>query len=214
MRVITDLQSQQHDPERVNVYLDGTFAFGASRLVTMAHGLSLGQQLNDEEVTALLRDETAERAYSAALNFLSYRPRSRRETENYFRKKKIDPEMVAAVLERLERVGLVDDRAFAAFWIENRQTFKPRGSWALRAEMRQKGLATDIIDDALEGLSDEEETAYEAAARKAHTLTLDHEPEFFRKLVAFLQRRGFPYDVSATVARRIYRERTQNDPPL
>jgi regulatory protein len=214
MPLITDLQSQQHDPERVNVYLDGTFAFGASKLVTMAHGLSVGKELGDEEIAVLVRDETAERAYGAALRFLSYRPRSRREIENYFRRKKIDPEMVPVVLERLERVGLVDDRAFATFWIENRQTFSPRGSWALRAEMRQKGLAAEVIDDALGGLSDEEEVAYEAATKKAHTLTVDKEPEFFRRMVGFLQRRGFPYAVAAAVARRIYRERTHTDPQL
>jgi len=214
MSVITDLQTQQGDPERVNVYLDGTFAFGASTLVTMARGLSVGQELGDEEIAALLRDDAADRAYGAALRFLSYRPRSRREIENYFRKKKIDPEMVPAVLERLERAGLLDDRAFATFWIENRQTFSPRGSWALRAEMRQKGVAADVIDDALEGLSDEEEVAYEAATKKVHMLTVDNELEFFRRMVGFLQRRGFPYDVAAAVARRIFRERTQTDSQL
>jgi regulatory protein len=214
MRVITDLQTQQQDPNRVNVYLDGAFAFGASKLVTMAHGLSVGQELRDAQMAALLRDDGAERAYNAALNFLSYRPRSRREIETYFRKKKVDSELVPAVLERLERVGLLDDRAFATFWIENRQTFRPRGSWALRAEMRQKGLAAEVIDEALEGVSDEEEAAYEVASKKVRTLFLQDEREFFRKMVGFLQRRGFPYDVAAAVTGRIYRERTQRDPEL
>ncbi len=53
MPVVTELEIQQHDPERVNLYLDGTFVFGASRLVAMAHGVAVGRELGDEEIAAL-----------------------------------------------------------------------------------------------------------------------------------------------------------------
>lgn len=206
MPTITTLEPQQHDPERLNLYLDGDFALGLSRLVVAAHHLTVGRVLEAAEIEDLQQDDAVERAHNAALNFLSFRPRSRRELEDYFRRKKVPPETVGAVVERLERVGLLDDREFARFWVENRQTFRPRGSRALRVEMRQKGLAGEIIDDTLATITDEEVPAYEAARKKLRSVQGLEEREFFRKLVSFLQRRGFPYEVAATVTRRLWAE--------
>jgi regulatory protein len=204
MPIITSLEQQQGDPERINVYLDGTFAFGAAKLVALSHQLTAGQELSEHEVEELRREDAVERAYAAALNFLSFRPRSRREIEQYFRKKKVDAAIVPPVVERLERLGLVDDHQFARYWVENRQTFRPRGSRALRMELRQKGLEGDIIDDALEGVEeDEERTAYAAGLKKLRAYARLDEREFFSKMATYLQRRGFPYEVAATVVRQL-----------
>ena len=207
MPIISALEIQRTDPGRVNVYLDGAFAFGASSEIILGHSLTLGRELSDEEVAGLRQADAEERAYAAALNFLSFRPRSRREIEDYLRRKKIDGDMAATVLERLERLRLVDDQAFAQFWVENRQTFRPRGTRALRLELRQKGLGSEVIDQALEDLGDEEGLAYQAGLRKARAFSALDEREFFRKMVPFLQRRGFSYEVAAAATRRIYRER-------
>lgn len=209
MPIITSIEQQQRDPERVNVYLDGRFAFGASKMLAVARNLAEGRELSEEEIGDLQHDDAVERAYAAALNFLSYRPRSQREIEDYFRRKKTDSAIAGAVLDRLARSGLVDDHEFARYWVENRQAFRPRGTRALRVEMRQKGLASDVIDGALEGVSDET-MAYEAGAKKLRAFGSLDEPEFFRKMVGFLQRRGFPYDVAAETTRKLAMSR----PPL
>jgi regulatory protein len=206
MAVITRIETQKHDPERVNIYLDDAFSLGISTLLIMSRGLVEGAELTESEVEQLRRDDEAERAHAAALNFLSFRPRSRREIEDYFRKKKVSEEAVSAALERLERAGLIDDREFARFWVENRQTFRPRGSRALRLEMWQKGLARDVIDEALEALPDEEETAYEAGHKKLQTFRRLDEQEFRRKMLAFLMRRGFPYEDAMAATKRLWRD--------
>lgn len=204
MAVITRIETQKHDPERVNLYVDDVFYSGISTLLVLSHGLKEGAELSDLQLEELRRDDEAERAHAAALNFLSFRPRSRREVEEYLRKRKVSEEAASAVLERLERSGLLNDQEFARFWVENRQTFRPRGSRALRLEMWQKGLARDVIDEALETLPDEEETAYEAGRKKLHTYSRLDEQEFRRKMIAFLQRRGFPYEDAASATKRLW----------
>lgn len=212
MPTITAIETQQHDPERISVFLDGKFGFGASTLLAYAHNLVPGRELTAEEIEALRHDEAVDRAFGAALNFLSFRPRSRREIEDYCRRKKIEPEITAAVVERLQRTGLIDDREFGRFWIENRQTFRPRGTRALKAEMRQKGLDAETIESVLEAVGDEEETAYNAGRKKAQSLGAADEAEFFRKMLGFLQRRGFPYAAAASAAKRLYREVAGGEP--
>jgi regulatory protein len=207
MPTITHLEAQKHDPERVNVYLDGSFGFGASLLLIVARGLAEGKALTESEVSELMHDDDVERAYSAALNLLSYRPRSRREIEQYFRRRKTEPEIAEAVAQRLERAGLVDDHAFAEFWVRNRQQFGPRGTRALRTEMRGKGIEGDVIEAALETLPPEEVTAYEAGLKKVRTMRKLGEREFFVRMVGFLQRRGFGYGAAASAAKRLSMER-------
>ncbi|MGH2448609.1 MAG: RecX family transcriptional regulator [Chloroflexota bacterium] len=203
MSIVTDLTTQQHDPERVNVELDGRFGFGASKLVVITHGLCVGDDLTDEEMEALQKDDEGDRVYSGALNFLSYRPRSRREVEMHFRRKGVSPQLLEAVLNRLEGSGLIDDPAFASFWVENRETFKPRSRRALRTEMRQKGISGHVAEEALANLPDEEEIAYRAGLAKMRSYQNLDRAEFNRKLIAFLQRRGFAYGAAAAAANRL-----------
>src|SRR5579864_7980530 len=98
MPVVTGVQAQKHDSERVNVYLDGSFAFGVSLLVAVAEGLREGTTLSEAQIAALRSDDDVEKALAKALNFLSFRARSRREMDGYLRRKHVDPEVSEAVI--------------------------------------------------------------------------------------------------------------------
>jgi regulatory protein len=212
MPTITAIEPQQHDPERVSIFLDGEYAFGTTLMLAYARNLTVGRHLTAEEVESIQRDDEVDRAFGVALNFLSFRPRSARELRDYLRRRKTEPEVIDAALERLERNGFLDDAEFARFWVENRQSFRPRGTRALKAELRLKGVDTEVIEGALEELGDEEDTAYRAGEKKAASLRSVDEREFFTRMLGFLQRRGFPYAAAAAAAKRLYRTVHEADP--
>ncbi len=187
---ITALRFQKRDQDRVNVYLDGRFAFGLAAIE--AARLRVGQALSDEDVARLQELDQVERAYERALNFLSYRPRSEAEVRRRLRKKKVDDEVVEATIERLERAGLLDDREFARYWVENRVQFNPRGARALRHELRGKGVANSVIAEALEDF-DEETAAHRVAEKGARRLAHLEPSDFRRKFKGYMVRRGFSY---------------------
>ena len=203
---ITQLKVQQRHRERVSVYLDGRFALGVPELV--AARLKVGQFLSDVDIESLREKGDVEQAYDSALDYLSYRPRSRWELAGYLRRHGADEEQIETVLERLEQAGLSGDEAFARYWVENRERFRPRGPAALRQELRAKGVDREVIDGVLEGL-DSADGAYRAAARKAGQLRGLDRVSFVRKLVEFLARRGFEFDVAKEVAERHLRELTE-----
>ena len=207
MPVVTAIETQKNNPERVNVYLDGHFGFGASALVIAARHVTRGRELSSDEIEALEGEDSAERAFNAALNFLSYRPRSAREIQDYFRRKAIEPEIVAAVIDRLRRVNLVNDDEFARFWVENRQNFRPRGARALRVELRQKGIASKTIEGALGSIGDEGEIALDAGRKKMGSYRSLDDRAFLTRMIGFLQRRGFDYGVASRSARSLLEER-------
>ncbi len=187
---ITALRFQKRNRERVNVYLNGQFAFGLPAIV--AARLRVGQTLDDEEIAHLRQQDAVERAYERALNFLSYRPRSTAEVRRNLHRKAVDETVIEAVVERLTRVGLLDDREFARYWVENRVQFNPRGERALRHELREKGVAPEIIADVLAEF-DEEEAARSVAEKRAPRLAHLAPRDFRRKLTDYLARRGFAY---------------------
>jgi len=94
---------------------------------------------------ALQKQDVRAMGYERALHYLSFRPRSAQEVAQYLKGKGLDEEDAAAVLERLQQARLVDDAAFAQFWVNSRENARPKGAWALRAELRQKGIADKHI---------------------------------------------------------------------
>lgn len=205
---ITALKYQKKNPDRVSVYLDGRFAFGLPAIV--AARLKPGQELSDAEIEALRVEGDQDKAYNRALDYLSYRPRSRREIELYLQKRGVPEDQIEAIIGRLEHAGLLDDEAFAHFWVENRERFRPRGLRALRYELRNKGVSDEIIDLALESV-DAQESAYRSAAKKARQLSDQDQRTFYRKMIDYLSRRGFAYEVSREVTDRYWSELARED---
>ncbi len=200
---ITALEVQKKNPDRVSVYLDGRFALGLPAIV--AARLVRGQFLTDAEIEALQDGGEVETAYNKVLDYLSYRPRSRAEVEAYLQKRGVAEPQREPIVERLERAGLLDDEAFAQFWVENRERFRPRGLRALRYELRGKGVGEETIEQALAAV-DTSESAYRSASKRAQQLKHLDQKTFYRKIVEYLARRGFEYEVARETAERHWTE--------
>ncbi len=201
MGTITALRFQAGNKDRVNLYLDGEYAFGLTAV--KAARLHHGQVLSDTKIDALKVQDQQDQAFDRAVRFLSYRPRSRVEIERYLRRKGAGDAVLPEVVDRLEQAGYLNDDAFARFWVDNRQRFSPRGQRALGYELRQKGLSSQTIASALHDL-DEEKAAWQAIeGRLSRWNDLTNE-QLRRKVTAFLQRRGFDYAVIHLTFQRVY----------
>jgi len=209
MPSISAIESQQKDPQRVNIYLDGKFAFGLA-LIT-AGWLKVGQELSEEKIASLQAEDANEMAYQKALHYLSYRPRSLMEVRQNLLKRNIPATIVEATLKRLEAARLVNDQEFARAWIENRNTFRPRSRMALRAELRRKGISDEVAEPVLEEEVDDQALAFAAARKYAPRLRDLTWFEFRQKLSGFLARRGFSYTTLSPVVSEVWKETRMAD---
>ncbi len=199
MKTITALKLQQKNKDRVNLFLDGEYAFAVS--FSAATELRRGQELSEDEIATLKQEGERNKAYHQAIRFLGVRPRSIAEVTRKLKEKEHDALLIEAVIQRLSDAGYVDDAAFARFWVEDRTRFRPRSAHALRYELRQKGVASAVIDEAVADL-DEESAAWDAATAKLDGWRRLDEEQFRKKATGFLSRRGFNYGiVRATVDR-------------
>lgn len=203
MRKITALEVQKKNPNRVNIHLDGEFAFGLARIT--AAWLKVGDTLNDEKIAELQANDARERALQQALLFLSYRVRSEKEIRQNLLKHEFSEEVIETTLEKLRENNLANDNEFARAWVENRNTFRPRSRRALTMELRQKGLDEETVQAAVSDV-DEQALAYESAQKRVSRLKGLEWGDFRKKMSEYLARRGFPYSVIAPVVTRIWNE--------
>jgi len=203
MKKITAIEVQKRTPNRVNIHLDGEFAFGLARIV--AAWLRVGQELSEEKIGQLQAEDARERAFQQAMLFLSYRARSESEIRQNLRKHEIPEPVIEQTLDRLRQDGFANDNQFARAWVENRSAFRPRSRRMMAVELRQKGLTEEAVSSAIESV-DDEALAYEAAQKRATRFRGLEWNEFRKKLSDFLARRGFSYSVIAPVVTRIWNE--------
>lgn len=148
-----------------------------------------GGDLHDGDATEAAEPVDEESARSIALRALGRKAASRRELDRTLERRDVEPEVRAAVLDRLEGEGLVDDAQLARDTAERLRERKHMGERGVAAELRKRGLDPDELDDA--DRDDELQRAIDAAAERRRRLgSLDDETAE-RRLAGWLQRRGF-----------------------
>ena len=196
MGTITSLTTQAKNPNRVNVFIDDEFACGLALEVALE--LRVGQVITRNDLEQLDKRDDVHRARERVLRLLARRPYSSAEIARYLQRHKIDGEIVQIVIEDLSEARLIDDEAFAAYWVEQRRAFRPRSRLALRQELGQKGIRQDIVNDALTML-DETAAARKIAQKQARRWDGLPEAERRTRLTRYLMRHGYPYDVVVEV---------------
>jgi len=196
-------KARKHLGTRVNIFINGRFSFALDAGLTQRHDLHPGLEITADFLSDLLREDGDARAYASALQFMGYRTRSTAEVRSRLERDAWPPEVIDRVLARLAHEHLLNDATFAATWVEGRSLSKPRGAYALRQELRRKGVAKEEIDAALPDADQEVDNAVAAAQPKLRLWAGLEERERRRKTLEFLQRRGFNYGTAKAALARL-----------
>ena len=207
---VTGLKEAVRDKNRVNIYIDDKFYCSLDISQVVDFHLKIGCELKDEELADLKRASEFSKFYARALEYVLMRPRSEREISDYLRGKTYDRKvrvknrktgeyqtkvkpgydasLVPLVMKRLSERGYIDDQRFASVWVENRHVTKGTSIKKLRLELQQKGVASQIIDEALaDSARDERSELRKIIARKRARYGDE------QKLIQYLLRQGFNY---------------------
>lgn len=201
MGTITALTAQVKNPNRVNVFIDGDFACGLA--LEVAATLQVGRQITQAELEQLDKRDEIHRGRERVLRLLARRPYSSAEISRYLRRHQYDDEVIKNIIDDLTDVKLIDDDAFATYWVEQRETFRPRSRLALLQELGQKGIERDIVTEALSDL-DEAEAARRVAQKQAGRWRGLPEPDWRTRMTRYLLRHGYPYDLVKDVVTELW----------
>ena len=194
---ITDLRQGVKNPNRVNVFVDGKFSFSLDIAQVVDLGVKVGLALSAEKLEELKRASEFGKLYQRALEWALVRPRSEKEVRDYLYKKvferKLDKSYIDLIVARLKEKKYLDDTVFAKYYVENRFVKKGISRRRLSLELVKKGVAKEIIAEALDGRNDEEEILKMIAKKRAR---YDDE-----KLINYLCRQGFSFELVRNLVR-------------
>lgn len=141
-------------------------------------------------------------AKDRALLLLSVRWRSRQELRRRLSSASFEAEEVERALEDLENAGLIEDQRFAREVVRDQSGRRLLGNRSIRTSLLQKGVARDVVEEALEEVGDEADRAEELARKRAARLTGLAPEAAYRRLYGLLVRRGYPSSVSRDACRK------------
>lgn len=190
-KTITALETQKRYPDRINVFLDGEFAFGISRYV--GAWLSAGQKIDETKIKSLISADEKERALQSALKYIGYQQRSEAEVVKKLEQLEFPSRIIDTVMLELRDKQYVDDFEFASKWIEIRGESNPRGKRLFQFELRKKGIPDDVIEAVIENVPDELGMAIRLGKKYLKRFSSINNDEFRKKMTGILSRRGFPY---------------------
>ena len=211
---ITNLSTQQRDPNRINVFVDDKYRFSLDVSQVVSLGVKIGREYDEQELAELEQESQFGKLYGRALEYCLMRPHSAREVRDYlwrktratrYRSKKtgelkerpgVSQALVDRAYKRLVEKAYIDDEKFTRYWVENRNQTKGMSRRKLEAELRAKGVANDIIERNLrDSLRNDTDELQKIIAKKRRRYPDE------QKFMQYLARQGFSFDDIKTALR-------------
>ncbi len=188
--LITDIRTRRKGLSQL--YIDGEEAMKLDTFTLEANGIKIGQSLTDEELFGLIKKSEAHRASEKALYLLEYRARSKKELIDKV-SEVASKETAEQTADRMEELGLIDDREFARVFVRQLFSVKKFGKRRVVQELRIKGISSEIIDEVIEEYEDEPIEKIKMLLEKKYRGFADDE-KIKRRAVSALQRYGYSFD--------------------
>ncbi len=192
IKVITRIEVQQHNKNRVSIFLDEEYAFSIALETAMKHSLKKGMELDDCAIKSLILESDQRTALDQAVNYLSQRLKTKQQMIDYVKKHGFDDIIVQYVIEKLEEYHYIDDQNYVEKYIT---TYLGKvGKKKIEYDLLKKGIHKQLIQSALHECEVDEEDVYYLAKKKLGTKQLDQKEK--EKLFRYLAGKGFSYEES------------------
>lgn len=201
--IVTDIQPQKN-PDRVNIYLDGNFAFGLEESIRFKYSLKKDMELDSQFVNDILKEEEINHAFNLAIKYLSYRQRSEKEIIEHLKSKDFEDTTIMSVIDKCKYYNYIDDVSFAKSFVKDKINLKKLGSGRIKYELKLKGIDESIISEVLDIDDDVEYTmALSLASKRLSSYKNDDYQKKRSKLSGYLQRRGYNFSIISKVLKEV-----------
>lgn len=204
---ISRIETQKNNKDRLNIYIEDTFAFGISVDVFVKYNLQKGQEIQDDFIEEILLAEENNQAINSAVKYLSYRQRSIKEVNEHLNRKGYEESIIEKTIDYLLEKNYLNDYEFAQSFIRDKSYLNKYGINKIRYELLNKGISKEIVAKTLRFDGDEEyDNAMALAQKKMNSYRGQDRNSIYRKLGGFLQRRGYRYDTVSKVLKEVLDE--------
>ena len=201
---VTAITQQKKDETRYNIFLDGTYAFALPMQDILYFKLKEGKEVPEETVEYIQNSLIYIKAQDTALHYIGYKMRTVKEIRMKLTEKEFSEEVIEKVIAFLEKYGYADDREYCRKYIREKLRMKPKSGYALKIELRQRGISARIIDEVMaETEMDEAGDAFHWLERKSRGQWPPEDEKKKKQLYDFLLRKGYSYDIIGEAFRQM-----------
>ena len=202
--LVTAITQQKKDETKYNVFIDGEYAFALPMQDILYFKLKEGREVPEETVAYIQDSLIYIKAQDTALHFIGYKMRTVKEIRMKLEEKEFSKEVIEKVVAFLEKYGYADDREYCRKYMKEKLRMKPKSGYALKIELRQRGISSRIIDEVMaETEINEESDAFRWLERKSRGQWPPENDKKKKQLYDFLLRKGYSYDIIGEAFRQM-----------
>lgn len=207
--LITKIEQQKRNKKRYNIYIENEYAFSVHEDILVSLRLLKGKYIKSQEVKEIMQEEEKKKIERAIFHYLSYRPRTVMEVKRYLLEKGYKDEFIQYKIDEFIQKGYLNDKDFAQQWVTERIQTKKKGFRLLAEELKQKGISPSILEQIMSNMDQEEEwqSCYQLALKKIKNDPNLEDVNVKHKLMQYLARRGFSFDLIQRIYTKIMEER-------
>ncbi|NLZ35282.1 MAG: recombination regulator RecX [Clostridiales bacterium] len=205
MNIITKIEEQKKNKDRVNIYIDDEYAFSLSKEVLIKEGLKLKEKVDIDRIKKAAKEDDYLKCKSAALKIIDRSYKTEKEIWGKLLKKDFDIETINRIISFLKEYNFLSDIDYAKMYIKDKS--KSQGKNKIKYNLLKKGLNDTLIEQEISKINseEEEETAYYLANKK-YNILIKREKDNYKlsqKLYRFLVTRGYSYEIASKVIKKL-----------
>lgn len=205
MDIITKIEEQKKNKDRVNIYIDDEYAFSLSKEVLIKEGIKLKEKVDIDRIKKAAKEDDYLKCKSAALKIIDRSYKTEKEIWGKLLKKDFDIETINRTISFLKEYNFLNDIDYAKMYIKDKS--KSQGKNKIKYNLLKKGLNDTLIEQEISKINseEEEETAYYLANKK-YNILIKREKDNYKlsqKLYRFLVTRGYSYEIASKVIKKL-----------
>lgn len=205
MAIITRIEVQKRNKERVNLFLDGEYAFSLSAELVYRESLKINREINSKELKVLAESENFIKCKEAALRSIEKAYKTEKEVRDKLKLKGYDDFSINKSIEFLKEYNFINDSDYTKIFIKDK--LNSMGSQKIKYALIRKGICKEIIAEELSNLNKENEKNIAfSIAKKKFDLIKKKETDSYKisgKLYRYLISKGYGIDVTSDVVKKI-----------
>lgn len=205
--IITSIEEEKKNKDRVNVYINDNYGFSCSKDVVYMSSLKKGKKINLENIEGIIEEDNYIKCKNVALKVIERSAKTEKEIRDKLIAKQYNSETIQRVMEFLKVYGFAEDRKYIEMYIKEKSNSCGRNK--IKFALVAKGIEQKLICEMIKEINPEDElsSAKALAEKKIKTINWQEDKrKGYKKLFDFLARKGYTVDVIKAVLSDILNE--------
>ncbi|MEG0295963.1 MAG: recombination regulator RecX [Clostridium sp.] len=205
MNIITKIEVQKRNKERVNIYIDEDYAFAISAELVYKYDLKVKSKVDTETLKEVAEKEAIMKCRNSAIRVVERSYKSEKELYDKLKEKGYEDKAINLAIEFLKEYNFINDETYTKSYIKDK--IKTQGQKKILYTLKRKGIDEELIKDNLLAIDkeDEKEVAFTLAEKK-YNILIKRESDKYKisqKLYRYLLSRGYEFSIAQEAIKKI-----------